>query len=67
MTCTSYIRANNSGTLINPVRRARREAIKAAGGIRQFKKEEKRNQWLRKNCVANGLFPSGRREVFCDA
>lgn len=56
MTPTRYIRANNFGTLINPVRRARREAIKAAGGIRQFKKGEKLDRRLQKELCGAQTF-----------
>lgn len=64
MTPTRYIRANSYGTVINPVRRARREAVKAAGGIRQFKKEEKLMRLLQKDLLeCNGFFFGSSRST----
>jgi hypothetical protein len=48
---THYIRWNNSGTLVNPAKRARRKAIKAAGGIRQFKRQEKLRRALEQDAT----------------
>lgn len=64
MTPARYIRTNNSGTLINTVRHARRAAIKAAGGIRQFKKAEKRNRRLQKELCGAQTFSTRATGAF---